>query len=73
MHGDTFGPWIAGPEGCETIGIVAGPGNSFAHPDDEAAFQELLAKNGAKRAPVPQLTDRPAWAGTANPLPGPVY
>jgi hypothetical protein len=63
MHGDSFGPWIAGPEGCETLGIVAGHGSSFCHPDDEADFLELLAENGAKRAAVPPLDPKnlPAW------------
>ena len=63
MHGDTFGPWIAGPEGCETLGIVAGHGNSYCHPDDEADFLKLLEENGAKRAPVPtfDVSRSPAW------------
>jgi hypothetical protein len=72
MHGDTFGPWIAGPEGCETLGIVAGPGYSFADPDDDAAFVELLASKGAKRAPVQALTKVPPFIRRGNHLPGPV-
>jgi hypothetical protein len=76
MHGDTFGPWIAGPEGCETLGIVAGHGMSFCHPNDEAAFLELLADNGAKRAPVPPIDpdNLPAWrsAGYVGAVPAKV-
>jgi hypothetical protein len=73
MHGDTFGPWIAGPEGCETLGIVAGPGYSFADPADDLAYLEMIAKHGAKRAAVPALKNLPAFAPRGNPLPGPVY
>jgi hypothetical protein len=73
MHGDTFGPWIAGPEGCETLGIIAGSGESFCDPADDAAYLELLAKHGAKRAAVPALKNRPPFARQGNPLPGPVY
>jgi hypothetical protein len=61
MHGDTFGPWIVGPQGCETLGIVAGSGESFCAPDDDAAYLELLGKHGAKRVPVPPLKDLPAF------------
>jgi hypothetical protein len=73
MHGDTFGPWVAGPEGCETLGIIAGIGSSFAAPEDDAAYLEMLKEHGAKRAAVPALTDRPPYLPPGNPLPGPVY
>src|SRR5438309_11219574 len=29
-HGDIFGPWVAGPEGCELYGFIAGEGSPFA-------------------------------------------
>jgi hypothetical protein len=73
MHGDTFGPWIAGPEGCETLGIVAGPGYSFAAPEDDAAYLEMIAAKGAKRAAVPAIKNRPPFGRKGNNLPGPVY
>ncbi|MCB0996849.1 MAG: hypothetical protein KDB21_17265 [Acidimicrobiales bacterium] len=73
MHGDTFGPWIAGPEGCETIGIVAGEGSSFAAPEDDAEYLALLAEHGARRAAVPALRNLPPWRPRGNPLPGPVF
>jgi hypothetical protein len=61
MHGDTFGPWIAGPQGCETLGVVAGSAESFCAEADEAAYQALLARHGAKRVPVPPLKEFPAF------------
>ena len=73
MHGDTFGPWIAGPEGCETLGIVAGVGTSFAADEDDAAYLELLKQHGAKRAAVPRLKNTSPWLPKGNHLPGPVY
>lgn len=73
MHGDRFGPWIVGPDGAETLGIVAGEGTSFAAPEDEAEFQDILAGKGARRGAVPRLTDLGAWETGRNPLPGPVF
>jgi hypothetical protein len=73
MHGDTFGPWIAGPEGCETLGIVAGPGFSFAADEDDEAFLKMLAEKGAKRGAVPAIKSTTPWAPKGNKLPGPVY
>jgi hypothetical protein len=72
MHGDTFGPWVAGPEGCETLGIVAGEGSSFAAAEDDAAYLAMLRERGAHRAAVPALTDLPPFVPRRNPLPGPV-
>jgi hypothetical protein len=72
MHGDTFGPWVAGPEGCETLGIVAGEGSSFATAEDDDAYVELLGEHGAHRASVPPLTGIPPFVVNRNPLPGPV-
>ena len=72
MHGDRFGPWVVGPEGAETLGIVAGEGSSFAAPEDEAEFQSILASVGAKRGAVPRVTDVPAWETRKNIFPGPV-
>jgi len=71
MHGDTFGPWVAGPEGCETIGVVAGEGSSFASEEDDEAYLEMLRLHGAKRAAVPALTGLPPFLPRRNPLPGP--
>lgn len=75
MHGDTFGPWVAGPEGCETLGIIAGHGASFASEEDDATYLKMLEEHGARRAAVPRLKEgrHPVWAPKGNPLPGPVY
>jgi hypothetical protein len=72
MYGDTFGPWIAGPEGCVTIGIVAGEGSSFCADEDMAAYLALLKKVGARQGTVPPLKNLPPWRPRGNPLPGPV-
>jgi hypothetical protein len=61
MHGDRFGPWVAGPEGAETLGVIAGEGRSFAAAEDEAEFQDILAKAGARRGAVPAPSERDAW------------
>jgi len=73
MHGDTFGPWIAGPEGCELLGIIAGEGSSFCADEDMAAYLKLLAEHGARQGAVPALTNLPPWKPKTNVLPGPVY
>jgi hypothetical protein len=73
MHGDTFGPWIAGPDGCKLLGIVAGNGDAFWEDRDMANYQEMLRARGASMGAVPTLTERPAWKPKGNPLPGPVF
>lgn len=72
MHGDTFGPWTAGPEGCELLGIIAGNSAAFWSDEDMQDYQDQLAKDGGKMAAVPALTKRPPWMPKGNPLPGPV-
>jgi hypothetical protein len=73
MHGDTFGPWIAGPEGCELLGIIAGEGSSFCAPEHMADYLALLETNGARQGVVPPLANLPAWkAAKGNILPGPI-
>jgi hypothetical protein len=70
MHGDTFGPWIAGPEGCETLGIVAGPGDSFFDPKHEAEYLEMITEKGARRGAVPEIKNKPPFWRKGNNLPG---
>jgi hypothetical protein len=72
MHGDTFGPWIAGPEGCELLGVIAGEGSSFCSDEDMADYLALLAKHGAKQGAVPPLKNIPPWKPKTNILPGPL-
>lgn len=58
--GDLFGPWIAGPEGCELYGFIAGEGAAFA--GDEARFEALLKEQGAVRVPLPMPKRLPPWS-----------
>jgi len=57
--GDTFGPWEAGPEGCEMYGFIAGDGTPFN--GDRAAFDRLLAERGARVVPLPLPENLPPW------------
>src|SRR3954452_6711443 len=41
--GDTFGPWIAGPEGCKLYGFIAGDGKPFF---DLEGWHEFLVEHG---------------------------
>ncbi|APR51069.1 hypothetical protein CA223_22045 [Sphingomonas koreensis] len=72
MHGDRFGPWVAGPDGCELLGVIAGSGEAFWSEQDMADYLALLEKNGAKQGIVPALKNREPWKAKGNPLPGPV-
>ena len=67
-------PWIAGPEGCELLGIIAGDASAFWSEEDMADYQALLASRGGRMGAVPSLQKRPAWAqAMAQTLPGPTY
>jgi hypothetical protein len=57
--GDMFGPWEAGPEGCELYGFIAGEGTPFSDADDP--YYGLLEKRGAKLVPLPMPTRLPPW------------
>ena len=58
--GDQFGPWEAGPEGCELYGFVAGEGTPFS--GDSEAFEALLEARGARMVPLPMPEGLPPWA-----------
>ena len=58
--GDLFGPWEAGPDGCELYGFIAGEGTPFS--GDPGAFAALLAERGARMLSVPMPTRLPPWA-----------
>ena len=66
--GDTFGPWVAGDEGCKLYGFIAGDGHPFFDLEGWPAF---LADHGAEELPVvhPPL---PPWAPSGSVLPGPL-
>ncbi len=57
--GDLFGPWEAGPDGCELYGFVAGEGSPFS--GDPSVFQRLLDERGARSVPLPMPTRFPPW------------
>ncbi|HEY3694953.1 hypothetical protein [Phenylobacterium sp.] len=71
MHGDRFGPWIAGPQGCELLGIIAGEGGAFWSDQDMTDYRDLLARHGAKQIAVPRLQNVAAWKVRRDSLPGP--
>lgn len=60
--GDMFGPWEAGPDGCELYGFIAGEGSPFS--GDPQAFQSLLEARGARMVPLPMPKRLPPWAST---------
>ena len=75
QYGDTFGPWVAGPNGAELLGIIFnGDGRAFFEDADMVHFQQILDERGAEMGTVPALTCLPAWRSDqhSNPLPGPV-
>jgi hypothetical protein len=57
-HGDTFGPFIAGPDGVVLFEVMMGDPRSFAaDPDGYAA---LLAERGVEQLANPAI-DMPGW------------
>ena len=52
-HGDTFGPFIAGPEGAVLFEVMMGDPRSFAA--DEEGFEKLLAERGVTLLPNPPI------------------
>jgi hypothetical protein len=71
MYGDTFGPWIAGPEGCELLGVIAGEGSAFWNAKHIADYEALLAASGGRPGATPPYPDPPAWRSAGYVLPGP--
>jgi hypothetical protein len=57
-HGDTWGPFIAGPEGVTLFEVMMGDPRSF--PADPAAYQQLLADRGVEQLPNPPIS-LPGW------------
>lgn len=73
IHGDRFGPWIAGPEGCELLGILKAAPHAFWSEQDMQEYVDLLAKHGARQGEVPPLTDLEPWmAPSTVQLPTPI-
>ena len=57
-QGDTFGPFVAGPEGCTLFEVMMGDPRSF--PADEDGWKQLLSERGATQAPNPKIA-LPDW------------
>ena len=57
-HGDTFGPFIAGPDGVVLFEVMMGDPRSF--PADPDGYRALLAARGAEQLPNPAI-DLPGW------------
>jgi hypothetical protein len=57
-QGDTFGPFVAGPEGVELFEVMMGDPRSF--PADPEGYARFLAERGAEQMPNPQI-DMPDW------------
>jgi hypothetical protein len=57
-EGDTFGPFVAGPEGVELFEVMMGDPRSF--PADLAGFERFLAERGVEQLPNPPI-DMPTW------------
>jgi len=57
-HGASFGPFIAGPEGCVLFEVMIGDPRSW--PADPEGFERLLAQRNAKKLPNPPI-ELPDW------------
>ena len=64
-YGDTFGPWEAGPDGCEMYGVIMGVGHPFM---DKADWRAYLAGRGIVEHPCPP-PPLPPWSAGMNVLP----
>ncbi len=57
-HGDTWGPFIAGPEGVTLFEVMMGDPRSF--PADPEAYAALLAERDVEQLPNPAIS-LPGW------------
>ena len=57
-QGDTFGPFIAGPDGVVLFEVMMGDPRSF--PADPEGYKRLLAEKGVEQLPNPPI-DMPKW------------
>ena len=57
-QGDTFGPFVAGPDGVELFEVMMGDPRSFAANQED--FEQFLAEHGAEPMPNPAI-DLPEW------------
>jgi hypothetical protein len=57
-QGDTFGPFVAGPEGVVLFEVMMGDPRSF--PADPEGYKKLLEQKGVVQLPNPPI-DMPGW------------
>lgn len=57
-EGETFGPFVAGPEGVVLFEVMMGDPRSF--PADPEGYERLLAARGVRQLPNPPI-DLPDW------------
>ena len=57
-QGDTFGPFVAGPEGVTLFEVMMGDPRSF--PADLEGYERMLAERGVRQLPNPPI-DMPEW------------
>ena len=57
-QGDTFGPFVAGPEGVELFEVMMGDPRSF--PADLEGYERFLAERGVEQLPNPPIA-LPEW------------
>lgn len=62
-HGDVFGPFVAGEQGCKLYMIMMGDPRSF--PVDPDGFRIWLEARGASPLPNPSI-DMPLWLKDAR-------
>jgi len=58
LHGQTFGPFEAGPEGCKMYMIMMGDPHSY--PADSEGYKKFMADRKIEPMPNPDL-DFPVW------------
>ena len=58
-YGDLFGPWVAGPEGCELYGFMADEGSAIM--GDTELWESFLEEHGAETVQVPMPKGIPPW------------
>ena len=57
-QGDTFGPFVAGPEGVTLFEVMMGDPRSF--PADLEGYERFLGERGVRQLPNPPI-DMPEW------------
>ena len=62
-QGDTFGPFVAGPQGVILFEVMMGDPRSFAA--DLEGYERFLAQRGVKQLPNPPI-DLPDWLEDAR-------